>query len=235
VPTPSNPTPGAVIFDMDGTLFDSENTYFHAFKTAFAEQGGKLTRADYFRTFAGTTNAFIEQSLAARAPAPFSPARFAQRWRALLDEEISRNSPQPFPGILNLLTRLRDAKIPIALASSSDSSEIQRLLLASGLLDFFPIRIGGDQVTSGKPDPQPFLLAAEKLGISPARCVVFEDSIAGITAAKRAGMTVIHVHRKSTTPHAPQNSFADITLSNITELPWDRLLSLLGINQTQSP
>ena len=220
---------------MDGTLFDSENTYFHAFKTAFAEQGGKLTRADYFRNFAGTTNAFIEQSLATRAPAPFSPARFAQRWRALLDEEISRNSPQPFPGILNLLTRLRDAKIPIALASSSDSSEIQRLLLASGLLDFFPIRISGDQVTSGKPDPQPFLLAAEKLGISPARCVVFEDSIAGITAAKRAGMTVIHVHRKSTTPHSPQNSFADITLSNITELPWDRLLSLLGINQTQSP
>ncbi len=235
MPTPSNPTPSAVIFDMDGTLFDSENTYFLAFKTAFAEQGGKLTRTDYFRNFAGTTNAFIEQSLATRAPASFSPPRFAQRWRSLLDEEISRNSPQPFPGVLNLLTRLREAKIPIALASSSDSSEIQRLLLASGLLDFFPIRIGGDQVTSGKPDPQPFLLAAEKLGISPARCVVFEDSIAGITAAKRAGMTVIHVHRKSTTPHSPQNSVADITLSNITELPWDRLSALLGILQTHSP
>jgi len=179
---------------MDGTLFDSESMYCRAFQEAFLEQGGKLSREQYDRECAGTTNDAIEQRLAERAPPGFDPSRFNRRWREHFDASITSGTISPFPGVRELLVKLQRLGIPVALGSSSERSDIDRLLDAAGLSEFFPVRAGCDEVVQGKPDPEIFLLAARRIQAEPTSCVVIEDSKAGVLAAHRAGMEVILVH-----------------------------------------
>lgn len=192
--------PVAVIFDMDGTLFDSESLYCEAFREAYREQGGELDHARYFRDLAGTTNESIERALAATAPAGFCPQRFSRRWRELLEALLSDRGLEPFPGVQPLLETLSRSGIRLALASSSPRGEIDRCLALSGLSDFFRDRTGGDEVPHGKPAPDIFQLAAARIGVDPANCLAIEDSSAGVTAALAAGMRVVHVTSGSARP-----------------------------------
>ncbi|WP_193213475.1 HAD-IA family hydrolase [Luteolibacter marinus] len=222
------PGQGAVIFDMDGTLFDSESLYCTAFQAAYREQGGELRREQYFEEHAGTTNDAIEQRLAARAPAGFDVMTFNRRWREHLDELVAAEGALvPFPGVAELLGRLADSGIPLALASSSEVADIDRFLAAAGLAGYFHHRAGGDEVSRGKPDPEVFLLAARRAGADPARCVAIEDSRAGVTAAHRAGMRVIHVHRGFPVDDAVAG-LVSRSVGEFRELRLDDLTALLG-------
>ncbi|MCW1924812.1 HAD-IA family hydrolase [Luteolibacter arcticus] len=183
----------AVVFDMDGTLFDTEPVYCRAYRQAFARQGGELTTEEYFRELIGRSNDDIEDYLAAKAPSGFDLAGFRAGWREEWRVLIHEEPPTPLPGVTGLLEELLEAGVPVALASSSDREDIDLCLHASGLARYFTIRAAGDEVVAGKPAPDLYLLACRRLGIGPTRCLAIEDSRHGVAAALAAGLVVAQV------------------------------------------
>lgn len=191
-PPPARPQ-WAVVFDLDGTLIDSEPLYFQAYRTAFAAQGMELTEETYARDFIGASNAAIEGQLIATAGAGFDAAAFRVAWRKSL-QQILRTTPlPPLPGVVACLEALCERAIPLGIASSSDVVDIDMCLEAAGLAGYFSARSGSDEVPCGKPAPDVFLLTSRRLGVDPTTCLAVEDSDRGAAAAVAAGMRVVLV------------------------------------------
>ncbi|MGE0040448.1 MAG: HAD family hydrolase [Vicinamibacterales bacterium] len=185
-------TPGAVIFDLDGTLVDNMALHAEAF-AAFAARHGlpPLTLADRAR-LDGRRNSEI-------FPVLFGREMPRDEWLAYETEkeslyrELSRGRLAPLAGTTALLDRLESARIPIAVATSAPEPNVNHTLHEIGLAGRFPVIVRGDQVGRGKPAPDVFLAAAETLGREASACLVFEDAPMGITAARAAGMPVVAV------------------------------------------
>ena len=176
-----------IIFDCDGVLVDSEIVSFEVEAEMFAEIGIGLTAHDLLTRFLGTSSASmfatIEQENGIKLPPGFAE-RATRRTLAAFDRRL-----KPIPGIAELLANLPDRK---CVASSSEPPRIRHSLSLAGILQHFePNIFSATQVKHGKPAPDLFLLAAERMGAAPARCLVIEDSVAGVTAARAAGMTVL--------------------------------------------
>lgn len=180
----------AVVFDMDGVLFDTEPIHIRAWAEVLAELGHELTRAviepcigipDYesaevLRRYYGTTESAEELLARKRAIYP----------------DMAAAVVAPFPGVAEGLQRLT-ARVPVALATSCHVPETELLLDRAGLLHFFPIRVTAEMVAHRKPAPDPFLRAMALLGADPATTLAVEDSAPGITAARAAGCTVLAI------------------------------------------
>jgi HAD superfamily hydrolase (TIGR01509 family) len=176
-----------IIFDCDGVLVDSEIVSFEVEAEMFAEIGIGLTAHDLLTRFLGTSSAsmfaIIEQENGIKLPPDFAE-RAARRTLEAFDRKL-----KPIPGIAGLLANLPDRK---CVASSSEPPRIRHSLTLAGILHHFePHIFSATQVKRGKPAPDLFLLAAERMGVAPARCLVIEDSVAGVTAARAAGMSVL--------------------------------------------
>lgn len=184
--------PGAVIFDLDGTLVDNMALHAEAF-AAFAARHGlpPLTLADRAR-LDGRRNSEI-------FPVLFGRDMPREEWMAYETEkeslyrELSRGRLHPLAGATALLDRLEAAGVAIAVATSAPEPNVTHTLVEIGLTGRFPVIVRGDQVGRGKPAPDVFLAAAATLGQDPATCLVFEDAPMGITAARAAGMPVFAV------------------------------------------
>jgi len=217
-PSPHKPglDPQAVIFDLDGVLLDSEPLHHHAVNAVLAEDGQPpLTVAQYARYLGATDEDLWHDLHAVRGlsqPHEYYLSRFD---RHVLAEY--RQHATAAPGAADLLDWLTACGLPLAVASSSRVAWVETCLDAIGLRRYFDRVIGGDMVTRGKPDLEIFLVAAQQLRAQPARCVVFEDSQAGVTAATRAGMYTIAVCTPYTPPglvhgaHFTVNSLAEVS------------------------
>lgn len=175
-----------IIFDCDGVLVDSEIVSFEAEAEVLGELGIPLTAQDLLGRFLGMSSASMLAALArdhaARLPADLSE-RMARRTLEAFDRKL-----KPIPGIAALLAGLPDRK---CVASSSEPQRIRHSLTLAGILHHFePNIFSATQVKHGKPAPDLFLFAAASMGAAPARCLAIEDSVAGVTAARAAGMTV---------------------------------------------
>lgn len=178
--------PDLVVFDCDGVLVDSETIACRIDAEIFTDLGFPLSFEDIRRDFVGvsatTMCRAIEERFGRALPADM-PQRLLQAALDSFEAEL-----QPIAGIADALRRLAG---PRCVASSSSPPRIRRSLELTGLIDFFaPHLFSATMVTNGKPAPDLFLHAAREMGVSPARCVVIEDSIPGVTAARAAGMTV---------------------------------------------
>jgi len=176
-----------IIFDCDGVLVDSEIVSFEAEAEVFGEIGITLTAQDLLGRFLGMSSAsmfaIIEREHGVKLPLDFAE-RAARRTLEAFDRRL-----RPIPGIAELLAGLPDRK---CVASSSEPPRIRHSLTLAGILHYFePHIFSAAQVKHGKPAPDLFLFAAESMGAAPARCLAIEDSVAGITAARAAGMTVL--------------------------------------------
>jgi HAD superfamily hydrolase (TIGR01509 family) len=176
-----------IIFDCDGVLVDSEIVSFEAEAEVFGEVGIALTVQDLLGRFLGMSSAAmfatIEREHGIKLPPDFAE-QAARRTLEAFDRKL-----KPIPGIAELLANLPDRK---CVASSSEPPRIRHSLSLAGILHHFePHIFSATQVKHGKPAPDLFLLAAESMGVAPARCLVIEDSVAGVTAARAAGMTVL--------------------------------------------
>lgn len=190
---PPDAPPSAVLFDMDGTLVD--NMRFHvqawvAFARALGLEGEPEERFE--REFAGKRNEEILAVLLGR-PLPAEEAtRLAEQkeahYRALYAPHLA-----PLRGARELLTRLRQGGCPLAVATAAPAANRDFVLEGLGLRPFFSQVIGAEDVTRGKPAPDIFLASARALGVAPASCVVFEDALNGILAARAAGMFAVGV------------------------------------------
>lgn len=177
-----------VVFDCDGTLVDSEPLSGEAWRRVLAPYGYELTEGD-LAACVGRPYAATHAYLARRVALPDADAVWPVLSRELF--ALIDSSLEPFEDALEAVEELRARGVPIAVASSSVRERLDRTLARAGLE--FEITIAGDEVEHGKPAPDMFLLAAERLGV--ARCVVVEDSPPGVQAGIAAGMPTLAVCR----------------------------------------
>ncbi len=181
----------AVIFDMDGVIVDSEPLHERAFREVFAELGYGDRHGIHFPDYYGRSDRalwldFIERHQPSQPLATLTRLK-EDRLLALLEAE------EPiFPDVPALVDALA-ARTQLAVASGSTHAVIRTVLAMRDLRRHFPVAVSSQDVARGKPDPDIFILAAQKLGVEPGRCVVIEDSAMGIAAAKAAGMRVIGI------------------------------------------
>jgi HAD superfamily hydrolase (TIGR01509 family) len=188
--------PGAIVFDLDGVLVDSEQAWDEIRRAVTAERGGRWTDAAT-RALQGMStpewSAYLVDQLGAAGPADEVARvvieRMAERYRARVPL---------LPGAVDAVTALA-ATWPLAVASSSPPPLIRVVLAAAGIADRFRALVSSEEVPRGKPAPDVYLAAADRLGVHPAACVAVEDSTNGLRSAVAAGMTVVAVPN----PHYP--------------------------------
>ena len=181
----------AVIWDMDGLLLDSERVSYRAWKAAALEQGIEFEPA-LFHKIVGMNHPTIQATLQSDIGHLLDVATLGRRSWEIYEGFIEEGVPLK-PGAAACLERVSERGLLQALVTSSTRRYAEKKLGHHGLLKHLNELVSGDQVTRGKPDPEPFLLAAERLGVPPEGCVVFEDSVNGILGAQRAGMRPILV------------------------------------------
>jgi len=204
-----------ILWDMDGVLVDTNEYHFQAWHEVLAEYGIDLTREVHQQTFGMNNTGILSRVLGERlTPELFSEIddRKEKRFRAAI-----RGHAQPLPGVRMWLQRLQDAGARQAIASSAPLANIDALIDELGLRAYFDAIVPGADLP-GKPEPVLFLKAAGLLHIPPEHCVVIEDAVAGVAAAKRAGMKCIAV---MTTNEAEALSAADLIVERLDVLPMD--------------
>ena len=181
----------AVIFDMDGVLTDSEPVITKVATLALAEFGVSASEAD-FHPFTGPGEDRFIGGVAELHGVPYRlemKKRTYEIYVDIVDAEIGT-----YPGIPEMLAVLSEMGIRTAVASSADAVKVRANLKAAGIgLDLFAAVCSGEDVVHKKPAPDIFLLAAEKLGVSPEKCLVVEDAVSGVKAAVAAGMRCVGI------------------------------------------
>ncbi len=181
----------AVIWDMDGVIADTALYHLKAWQEVFRERGVNFTGEDFRHTF-GQRNDTIIKSVLGGEIAQHEIDAIANAKEESFRRRIKQKL-KPLPGAIELMTSLKKRGFQMALASSAPIENIQLVIKTIGINDYFQSIICDKDVTEGKPSPQVFLLAAERLGVEPGDCVVIEDAVVGVTAAKRAGMRCLAV------------------------------------------
>lgn len=204
----------AVIFDMDGTLVDSTNADFLAWQKLFSDYKKELTFSDYI-PFLGIKSAqVIKQFLPVKDEKEIQSA--LAKKLVIFHEIISRNGIYPVPFADVFLKQIKQYNIPLALATSSRRAKMEMVMSKLDLLSFFDIVVTGGDVKNGKPTPDLFLKAAEKLNMSPQHCIVFEDAANGVRAAKNAGMKCVALASHLTTDSMQEADLVIDTFKNLS-------------------
>ncbi|MCL2324068.1 MAG: HAD family phosphatase [Actinomycetia bacterium] len=184
----------AVIFDMDGLMFDTERLGWQLLNQAGAEYGCSPISLERYTDGIGKTHTETSKIFSEICGYDYERYRAIERRFWDLDREyIRRVGPPLKPGLLDLLGTLEQRSVPCALASSTHHDRVAEHLKAAQLEAFFSVVIGGDQARASKPAPDIFLEAAEALGVPAPGCLVLEDSVAGVQAGRNAGMYVIMI------------------------------------------
>ena len=203
-----------VIFDCDGVVVDSERIVHAVFGAFIRSLGAHLSDAEMFERFLGLRLAECLGVVEGITGQPVPPGAL-DRYRADRDR-VLREQVQPVEGVREVLESLT---IPYCIASSGDLDKMRVTLGATKLLPLFDGRFySATEVPRGKPAPDVFLLAAQRMGAAPARCVVIEDSVNGVLAGRAAGMTVFGF-AGLTAPAKLIDAGAALVLSHMRELP----------------
>lgn len=177
----------AILFDLDGTLVDTEFLSIETAIVAFSDLGHRVGRS-FLETLIGSDQHATDRAIALAFPGIDLDA-LNERHRHLYRARVAEGIPLK-PGVADLLSTLRK---PAAVVTSSGRFSAESKLSITGIAAHFVEVITREDVTHAKPDPEPYLLAARRLGVDPARCLVFEDSETGAEAAHRAGCQVVQV------------------------------------------
>lgn len=184
------PLPQLVIFDMDGLLFDTERLFQQKKAVVMQKYGYQQGEGDYEKTLGTCGQALLD--ILAELYGPDYPAeKISRETREIVNQQILAEGPPIKPGILQLLTWLKERNISCCVASSTCTDIVCTYLKCGNLDQYFSYVIGGDQVTASKPDPEIFLKACEKMQVMPEHALVLEDSQNGVLAAIHGGIPAI--------------------------------------------
>ncbi len=216
----------AIIWDVDGTLVDTGELHFDAWEKLAAEIGMPFTRADFAATF-GRRNPEILRYLFGDRFNDAEIAEIGERKEGYYREEAKRGVSL-LPGVQTLLDAFRERGIAQAIGSSAPRGNLELILDLTRSRDYFTAVVAMEDTQRGKPDPQVFLTAAAKLGVEPSQCVVFEDAVAGVQAAKAGGMKCVAVrfvghHGED----ALRDAGADRVVGSLEEITADEVLKRL--------
>ncbi|HUZ26064.1 MAG TPA: HAD family phosphatase [Streptosporangiaceae bacterium] len=208
-----------VLFDMDGLLVDSEPLWFEVESSVMARLGGSWDAADQQALVGGSLARSLDYLLA-KAARPVAREIVAGWMLGGMVELVSSRMLSVMPGARELLNEVAEAGVPYALVTSSERPVMEAVL---DQLDVrFPVTVCGDDVSNSKPDPEPYLMAAAKLGADPRHCVAIEDSPNGVASAEAAGCLMIAV--PSMVPIPAENG--RLVVGSLREVSLDRLYDL---------
>jgi beta-phosphoglucomutase len=212
----------AVIFDLDGVIVNSNWAHEQAIREFCQLHGLTLSDEDLKTRIFGRRNKEWIPELLGRDLKLTDIERLSREKEAIF-RRIFEFHVTPLAGLLPFLWKLKKGNIPVAVATSAPEENVSFLLGKLNLYSFFDVILDASDVRTGKPDPEIYLRAAERLGMSPERCVIFEDSLTGILAAKRAGSKVVgvtttHGHAELGFSDFVIENFVNITLANLSNL-----------------
>jgi HAD superfamily hydrolase (TIGR01509 family) len=205
---------------MDGTLIDSEQFHWIAWRDTLANEGIIITREQFLSSFGQRNDSILPKWLGATAT-PERLERIANAKEERYRNLIRRNRISPLPGVENWVHRLHQEGWLQAIASAAPRANIQAVLEALSATHVFQAIVSAEDVRHGKPDPEVYLTAAARVGVPPDRCIVVEDAAAGVQGARSAGMRSIGVNRNG--EHLP----ADIVVPSLELLSPDSFEKLL--------
>jgi beta-phosphoglucomutase family hydrolase len=188
-----------VIWDMDGVLADTAQFHYQAWAKIFADRGVKFSWEDFAHSFGMRNDRIIPKVLGRRCTE--EEIMSIDKEKEALFREFAKGQIKPLDYLKDLLTSLKNKGFKMAVASSGTPENLKLVIEECKLAPFFLYLVNGKEVHHGKPHPEMFLLAAKKLGVSPAKCIVVEDAHAGIEGANRAGMKCIAItstHKRET-------------------------------------
>jgi len=178
----------AILFDMDGVVIDTHQTVTAFWERVAAKHGVQLTPADYRQHVYGCPpNHTLDRFFPA-----LDPAQRQALYRTMNDYEANLTYPA-VPGVLALLHALRQQRLPTALVTSGDRKKVDTVFRQLELHELFQTQVTVEEIKRGKPHPDSYRLAAQRLGLPPAHCLVFEDSLSGVQAAVAAGALCVGV------------------------------------------
>jgi HAD superfamily hydrolase (TIGR01509 family) len=205
--------PAAIIFDMDGVLVDSSPFHLRKWMDTLRAHGIAFDEEELPRMVLGPANDVIFRR--------FIGEHLTREQLSELSEELDANfrreigpHPPALPGVRRFIEECHAQGVAMAVASAAIANNVKFLLAALGLRDFFREVLAVDATLRPKPDPEIYLMAAEKLGVSPNACAVFEDSFVGIEAAKRAGMKCVAIASTFSAEDLHRETHADLIVPN---------------------
>lgn len=214
-------TTWAVLWDLDGVLVSTLEFHYLAWVKTFDERGIRFTREQFLLTF-GMNNTGVLSTILCGTPDPDLLAEISTAKESVFRAAVKGHA-RPLPGVPQWLDRLQSWRVAQAIASSAPLANIDALVDELGIRSYFAAIVSGAELP-GKPNPDVFLKAARLSGVSPERCVVIEDAVAGVEAAKRAGMKCIAV---TTTNPADALTEADVVVERLDDLATDVFTRLL--------
>ena len=210
----------AVLWDLDGTLVDSADFHWQAWRDTCAAEGAPITYEQFVQSFGNRNDRILRSWLGDDVEAD-RMTRLSEAKDAQFRELVRAHGISPLPGVREWVTRLSDQGWRHAIATSAPRANLETLIDAMEMRPLFGAGIAAEDVTHGKPDPEVFLVAAGRLFAAPQHAVVVEDAPNGIEAGRRAGMRTIGVSRMHQLTHA------DIYVRALPELAHDAFDSLL--------
>jgi beta-phosphoglucomutase family hydrolase len=213
----------AVLWDMDGVIADTADYHYNAWREVFKERGVAFSKADFMQYFGRRADTIIKFALGDKI-SPGELEKITERKQVIYRRNVADNI-RPMPGAVALIKSLKRQGIKTAIASSAVPANIDVILRGLGIEKHFQAIVPGTEVAEGKPSPLIFQLAADKLGVKPGNCVVIEDAIAGVAAAKSAGMKCLAV----TNSHPGQSlQKADLIVDSLEKVDVNILKALFN-------
>ncbi|MBL7133591.1 MAG: HAD family phosphatase [Phycisphaerae bacterium] len=222
----------AVIFDFDGVVVDSEPIHLMGFQRVLARAGVEMTEQEYYEKYLGFDDRDCFAAVSHDKGADFTPDQVRRMTadKTLVVKQALAGSARALPGAVELISAIARAGVPLAICSGALRDEIVIASATVGVGDLFDVIVAAEDVRRGKPDPEGYRLSVEGLtrhlgrAVDPARCIVVEDSPAGITAGKAAGAAVLGV-----TTSYPADALAEAdrivaSLADVTPASLDELL-----------
>jgi len=210
----------AVLWDLDGTLVDSAEFHWRAWRDVMAEEGLPITHDQFAHSF-GKRNDLILSGWLGEDADPERMHRLSEVKEARFRALVQTHGIEPLPGVHEWVTRLHAEGWMQAIATSAPRANLETMVDALKMRRSFGASVAAEDVTHGKPDPEVFLVAAQRLGAEPRGSIVVEDAPTGIEAGRRAGMRTVGVSLLHVLPDA------DVYVGTLPELPADTFERLL--------